>query len=56
MKEETKTCIRLETKLYRDVRKLSYLHEKSINKIINCAVREYVEQNKKVLTNAEIVP
>ena len=55
MKDIIRTQIRLDASDYKMLKKLSYLKDVSINSLMAQGVKEFVEKDKKLLQNADIV-
>lgn len=47
--------VRIDIKMYKDLRKLSYLTEMSMSDLIREGINLKIAEHRKVLTNAEIV-
>ncbi len=54
MKESKIFPVRIEIKMYKDLRKLAYLTEMSMSDLIRDGINLKIAEHKKVLTNAEI--
>lgn len=46
--------VRIDTELYKDLRKLSYLSELPMSELIRQAIKLKIDECKKVLTNSDI--
>lgn len=55
MKDIVRTQIRLNSDDYKLLKKLAYLKDVSINSLMAQGVHEFVEKDKKLLQNADIV-
>ena len=55
MKKRIATQIRMNESDYKKLKKLAYLREVSINSLMETSIKEFLEKDKKILQNADIV-